>query len=813
MENRTIQQFNTLLNETQVSFPELNISEILDDTLDKVLGFLSYDVTEEITIPLYTALLDTFLQQKSINDSVNIISTYLINDLKEQSIDIPDTLHEELRLSVQKELKNLAAMNTVTSSNKLGFLPVDKVPKERNKKPLVEISENAIPVTPYVYIEPEKGIFRISARGKHNIIWSKEEIPQVKTRIKHVDNGKDKYTYVLVIPIMGEEEIKLTSYQLRTGSFMDDLADISNMGSSVNQKEYVNVIRKLGSICQTEKYYGTSITGIHYDEKSQTYFRLLPNGEVRHTLDNAPMYMLTGEIKTNVSVQQWERRNKYSSNICKEQEVTAHEYFKKLTPNGEILFMIIHGLGCLIRWLDNPDYANGYSLVIKAETNSGKTALARIALSVLYPHAETFNGQSNFKTTPTKIEQIVKRLPHTPILIDDSNEAASDKIVKEIFERIGRSTANHDEVRGRSNSNLDLPEGTYVKTNPIFTVEELPKGVINSMLSRLMILELEKGYINIGKQEITIRDIDKHIPVVYMWGDMFDMYFLQRVNTEGYEVIVEEVTQLQKDFVNEIEDKISKRWSAENGNIIISEINRISRNGAYVLMTAHYLDIITEHKFNFEASIKKLIYEMLFKQLQLIGFKITSQGLNPIIEAIQEVFNLIGEGHKFNGKHYRIVDANTNQCPRISIEGEEILVSQWGYIPIKKGDDKISFPKDSEPFLYIDNNYVLLTSSGKKLLLETEVMKELQINSTQKLTNLADKSGLIVAKSKGRNDYQVFRKGETIKGLALDRNKVLKALLGTNKIEDANKPTNFKEMSNDEAVEEIFTSLSDVEED
>lgn len=611
-----------------------------------------------------------------------------------------------------------------------------------------------------------KGIV-LKAKDRFIQLWSEQEVPIVHARYKRKTN--DGYTQHLYdISIAGNREI-ISTREMLNGMFIDYFPRLTNIGMKANQSKYIDVIRALAESDTTLKYNAVSQCGVHFDEETNQYVRIYPNGKIRHYTNVSPHIELY-PTPNFLDEQSWNSRFIYVFPDMKEQQ-EASNYLDMITPHGEAKLMFIHGIGCLSTWL-NYEMAQRFTLMLQGKAGSGKTALSRIAASTAYPHTKKYNGNVNFKATPYDIESTINNIRHAPFSIDDNNNSVNNKSCIEILEKIVRSCFNGDEIRGRRTSSGDKKPPTYVRTNPIFTTEIIPQGIEDSLMQRMLFVTLEQNYINISldsdKPDIT--EINKHVTSLYYWSDEYDKYMFEWVAKEGYEKVTSELSQRQIEIIVQLQHKLKEAWNSIHSMKLDEAIRRYADMASYLILHAQIMDTVTNNQFNFELSIKPLLFDMAMKQFAYLGFKQVEQNTIPFVDAIIDIMEKIGRNEKIENTVYCIQDAKTGNCPIVFFNGEKIHHSQWGFKP-RGTDSYMLVNKNAIPLMYIEDNMLYITSTTKEILLKYSSLSFLK--TTVQLGEYVENLGYLKKRDKNQRDINPRIQGKRPRVLAIDLNIIL----------------------------------------
>lgn len=698
--------------------------------------------------------------------------------------------------------------------------PPDKRKKQvqvRKKSPsLVKKQEHTIEeqednllwvVIARLYVDYEHGVIYRTTKSSV-LLWDKKDIPIVHGYFKCIDGDTVSYLYDLEID--GYREM-VSSKDIMNGYFVNMFPSLGNIGAPRNRSMYADVIRKVAESNEAiSKDIATSHCGVHFDEATRQYIRLLPNGLQRYVKPDKPHTILHPIPEVKVLTPLWSKRFTYSLPSPEEQEAACN-WLREITPQGEAALALVHGIASMQTWIEY-DEAVKYALMYVGKPGSGKTSLARIAYSGAYPLSRKYNGDTSFTSTAYAMEMEIDRRKHTPFGIDDMNGASSMRDVKQSLERIVRSLANNQAVRPRGKSDGGLKKNVYVDTNPIMTCEIIPQGIEDSLVQRIIVCDIPKGYINVSGEDgvASMPQVSTHVTSFYHWSDTYDKYMLQWVNNEGLEAVTEKLASKQREIKNALQREIKTRWHSNNDFKQDEAITRFSELASYLVLHARMLDDVTHQCFTFEDIITPLLFELAMKQLEYLGYKTSNNGTPPFLAALVDVLGKIANGEAIDGTHYKVeATKGVTECPLIKIPSSDVLISpnQWGYKQ-SSGEKHYARHKDAPSLMYVRDNQLILTSSCKAILVNHPALRDI-CKDVKELGELVEQWGYIEARGTKQRDisfrYQKNKKGD---GLAIKLNVVLDTLYQDVIVDEDDTPVRQDEEHNNTTIDDV-TSLVD----
>ncbi|MGI5493943.1 hypothetical protein [Microtetraspora malaysiensis] len=138
------------------------------------------------------------------------------------------------------------------------------------------------------------------------------------------------------------------------------------------------------------------------------------------------------------------------------------------------------------------------ALVVWGDPNSGKTCTATagrlLLLAATWPPVVT----ARFNDTVTDLECAVDAEADMPTLLDDLALTADASQVeqrqgREMLERIIRPVGNQEAIRGRRKRDMTAMDRRYVRSIPVITAQQLPRGMQASLYRRAVVLHLRAG--------------------------------------------------------------------------------------------------------------------------------------------------------------------------------------------------------------------------------------------------------------------------------------------------------------------------------
>ncbi|MEV7809036.1 hypothetical protein AB0O28_39395 [Microbispora sp. NPDC088329] len=142
------------------------------------------------------------------------------------------------------------------------------------------------------------------------------------------------------------------------------------------------------------------------------------------------------------------------------------------------------------------------ALVIWGDPNAGKTCTATagrmLMLSGDWPPVVT----ARFNDTVTDLEMSVDAEADMPTLLDDLALTADasqveQRAARDMLERIIRPVGNQEAIRGRRRRDLTAMDRRYVRSIPVITAQQLPRGMQASLYRRAVVLHLAAGSANV----------------------------------------------------------------------------------------------------------------------------------------------------------------------------------------------------------------------------------------------------------------------------------------------------------------------------
>ena len=738
----TLQQYTSIDIATSLETPLASISELFQHQLsedgifaltDLLLTFLSQNNIDDTVLSKYAQEIFEYIQIDGYTTE-----NYDVNALT----DILKSFHTHINIQYPSASKPKSKRGMLTEEAEKGT----SKSKERIK-PDIEIDSN--------YGIYNGVICRQPIAGKLVQEWEKELTPKVlKKIISYEASEGNEISYE--VQILEDEPAIITREKLSTGKFVYRFPSLKSVMRPSRRLLYADVIEAIGATNEIEQYIGFSNCGVYYDKKTAQYFRLFPDGTLRFVGSVSPASILISPIQSPLSVEDWQKRHTYTKPSYHQQELD-YTYFKKLTPYGETLLTIVHGVGTLLNWIHGNGYNHGYSFIFVAEQGSGKSTLSRIGISPLYPYIEAYNGNANADGTPTSIERILTRLNNTPSWVDDlHNSQNSSKINGEILNKNARAIFNHSPVRTRGKGSVnELQESNYLNTYTFFTAESLDE-IEDSLRTRCMIVRLSPDYINKTSEDMfSLVYIDTHITSVYQWGDIIDTELLKRVNRDGYETVFNDLKERYHNYRTEIYARLVEMWKLEYSSEINNDVYRISYIGAYCYVVASIMEEVLH--LPFLQDIKQCVLDSIFYQLTVTSKNKKINGVNAALSGILELCESVVNGGEINRQPYKFEALKE--------------VSNPSFAHSKK--------RDAIPILYETQDYFLFPSSLTKIWLQTMSVQSIDLKSkTDKkkigeLSDMLEKDNLLAITYEKRHDYSKRIDGKQIWGLAIKKEAIL----------------------------------------
>ncbi|MER7127322.1 hypothetical protein, partial [Micrococcus luteus] len=138
------------------------------------------------------------------------------------------------------------------------------------------------------------------------------------------------------------------------------------------------------------------------------------------------------------------------------------------------------------------------SLVIWGDPNTGKTSAAAagrmLLLSAGWPPVVT----ARFSDTAPDMEANVDFEGDMPTLLDDlaltaDASQAEQREARLMMERVLRPAGNAEAIRGRRRKDMTPQDKRYVRSIPVVTAQQLPRGMQASLYRRAVVLRLRAG--------------------------------------------------------------------------------------------------------------------------------------------------------------------------------------------------------------------------------------------------------------------------------------------------------------------------------
>ena len=156
-------------------------------------------------------------------------------------------------------------------------------------------------------------------------------------------------------------------------------------------------------------------------------------------------------------------------------------------------------LAPLAHFLDKVGYIPSFSLYVKGETGSLKTAISNLFMAHFYKYKPFNGGVANFGNTYNYIEKLSFTLKDMPLFIDDYHPGnlSDKKKMDSIAQHLSRG-AGHHAGRGRMNSDATLKKTFYSRGVSLITGEESP-DIGQSGLARFFFVNVKQGNISIDR--------------------------------------------------------------------------------------------------------------------------------------------------------------------------------------------------------------------------------------------------------------------------------------------------------------------------
>ena len=204
---------------------------------------------------------------------------------------------------------------------------------------------------------------------------------------------------------------------------------------------------------------------------------------------------ITTELPPNLSNYRFEKRDDVS-------EVEAVEAVLKLfdvaPPDISYPMLGFTYLTPLTHFLESEGITPSTLLYLRGMTGSFKTSLALVYLA----HFREYTGPSsaaptNFHSTANAIEKMAFTLKDSLLLVDDLHPASPREkaSMEAVMQRMARAGGDHIS-RGRLKSNLEEATSYTPRGLIMISGEDLPTGIEESGIARLVVLNFENGLIS-----------------------------------------------------------------------------------------------------------------------------------------------------------------------------------------------------------------------------------------------------------------------------------------------------------------------------
>lgn len=225
------------------------------------------------------------------------------------------------------------------------------------------------------------------------------------------------------------------------------------------------------------------------------------------------------------------------------------------------------------------------SMIFEGPPGHGKTGITSLARGLVIPayvngHYEEL-PTATFKDTINTLEVKIAREASMPTQIDDVAIAdnATPAEVREHQQKVDRYVRSaHDgsPIRDRMTRDMKQRASHYVHTLPFLTAQALPADSDVSMLGRTVLVQVGPG--DISTDLMRAYGPEEAAPLLAL-GRHFIAYWACRVNTEGLAAVVAHLDARYTVHEAQLADDLA----AALGQELVQNVDRLPRNGAYVL--------------------------------------------------------------------------------------------------------------------------------------------------------------------------------------------------------------------------------------
>lgn len=654
-----------------------------------------------------------------------------------------------------------------------------------------------------IYVLPDKGIFRYVKQReelKAQKLWELNEVPHIVSIIETampVDGNTIWYEILI-----GENTtpVLLSHEEVIAGKYANKV-QVSGLSSVSKRSLYADcilaIVRDTPSIPRVQ---GLFTTGLH--EIDGVYCFVLPDGTIL-THENVPVNarILSHMVSTSRDVELLKER----ASMLQEQTPSLEELFSFLqivTLHGETSVLIGVAIRSLTYMLRSRVFKVGYPVILEGEQNTGKTSLARLISTLIYPYDIQNTGDNTFRDTVTRVELNIGAKQSMPFFIDDNpdetNESSTSIAAKrKIIDSIARSTSDGTPVRSRSNAKLEKQLEYFARTMPVFTAEKL-KDLPASTLSRSVVLPIgENTFTRFIEGTPTVIALNTYAATLLQLGERVIRGMLSLLQEYGFSTLVTRLQEIHTCVSSQFEQSLKERWQEKTSLPLHHEVYRLIRSYADILVGTLIADGIAMGTSRFYETAYTCLLDAAL--LQLLGRydTIEETGVAPFTNLILTLLDMVAQGSSIQGKYYKCSN-NKNDCPIIENEGDTLAVSTWGYVQ-ERGKLKPRY-SDAETLFYVHDNMLLIPSKTKDILFK---MRDTPLINTRDISRLAKEEGILLAGTNGKTDKQVWINGTNSRYTALNLQKLLAyRICDTHKHEDAALHPNI--------VEDVTSILKDI---
>ena len=156
-------------------------------------------------------------------------------------------------------------------------------------------------------------------------------------------------------------------------------------------------------------------------------------------------------------------------------------------------------LASIVAAILKPFIEGNFVVWLQGVTGSFKTTISSLLINHFGSDFSTTCSPANFISTPNYLEKLMYLSKDIPLLVDDySPDTNPNKIrlLESMAKRLTRQMGNQS-ARGRMTPNIEIRDSLPPRCIALVTGEDIPSGL--STLARMIILNIEKGDIDVGK--------------------------------------------------------------------------------------------------------------------------------------------------------------------------------------------------------------------------------------------------------------------------------------------------------------------------